>query len=463
MKHAALCALVVFASSSSTFGCGLVLQQPTALGRASVTSASSTAPSQATKDRLRKVEKTQADAEESTENDQLDKMEKDAAKALSQALGKAAQFSGGPLPESSSTVVLALRKSPVKVRMEPVTDADGNAFGDNFFKLKDSFTDRLVELQRKLVEQRASKAEKKEVLSGSKYMMKVNDLRSAVASVSFQAYRSNSQVQSQSLKTMLSLSQTVRMHKLMDLDFSAEDYARVRGSLERARRGEAIAASMTGMLAAYQAVLNDGGDPKALDAIAESTLKAFPVKVTVTDDEAKGYVDNLGDRAAEQKAKYEQMMRKTYGDAKYEKLYKPNIDAMFAQAESAQSQRSATQLAADRSAQRAAPAAPAAGALDAKSLVPGKITQGLEQANQGLVVAGAVKSGDVGGALDGAAKMAPADGPIGSSLAGISALSKGDSKGAFDAALKLAPVSGPLKSGLAFAAGLLFGSDDKKR
>jgi hypothetical protein len=457
----------------ATFGCSLLVPGGKAAGSAQVTSASPPAgPAQALKDRVRNADKTQADAEAVVANEELDKAEKSAVGALDQVLGKAPQFAGGPVPESSTAVTLALRKSPIKVRIEPVTDADGNAFGDNFLRLKDSFTDRLMELQRKLTEQRASKAEKKEVMNGSKYVMKLSDLRSGVTSVSFQAYRSNTLVQSQSLTTMVSLSQMIGKRRNMDMELSAEDYARAKGCLERARRGEALAASMTGMLAAYQAVLNDGADPKALDAIAEATRKAFPLKVTVSDDEAKSYLDNLGHHIAEQKTKYEQMMRKTYGDARYEKLYKASVDGIFRQAASAESQPSSSQAVAAVRASRAtasAGAAPAGGGVpmtgtrDAKSLVPDEVNQGLQQVHQGLGVASAVQSGDVSGALAGAAKVAPADGPFGSSLAGISALSKGDPRGAFKAALELAPMGGPLKQGLSFATALLFGSDDAKR
>ena len=83
--------------------------------------------------------------------------------ALNKALGKEASYPGGPMPEPSSTTALALRKTPIKVRLEPVTDGDGKAVGDNYFKLKDSFTDRVQQLQRKIVEQKASKAEMKEI------------------------------------------------------------------------------------------------------------------------------------------------------------------------------------------------------------------------------------------------------------------------------------------------------------
>ena len=91
-----------------------------------------------------------------------------------------------------------------------------------------------------------------------------------------------------------------------------------------------------------------------------------------------------------------------------------------------------------------------AGTPNPQGLIPGQV-------NQGLGVANSVKNGDVSGALDGAAKMFPADGTIGSSLAGLSALSKGDPKGAISAAMNLVPGGGLVKDGLSFAAKLLFG------
>ena len=499
MRHLSLSALVLL--SSTAMGCGFLMPHSGAQPGSAQSAAAAYKVPEETKTLIRQREKTAYEASESAEDETIDRQEKEALKVLNRALGKVPNFPGGPMPESSSTALLALRKSPIKVRLEQVTDGDGKAVGDNFFQMKDSYTDRVQQLQRKLVEQKASKAEIKEIQDGSKYMMKVGDLSSAISSVSTQAYTSNFTVQSSGLQTMLKVAGMVRTRKMMEMDFDADDYARVKRNLERMRRVEAIAASTMGMLAAYQAVLNSGGDPKALDAIAENTVKAFPLKPTVTDDEAKKYVEDLKGNVAAQKSKYEQMMRKTYGDAKYEKSYKAGIDAMFKQAEDAQNQKSSGQMVADtqtkykddlrkcargekldsgtmvgaanpercreRLAQMGEPApdAPATVAVpDAKSLVPGQVNQvnqGLGQVGQGLGVANAVKNGDVTGALDGAAKMFPADGTIGSSLAGLSALSKGDPKGALSAAMNLVPGGGLVKDGLSFAAGLLFGGSKK--
>src|SRR5262249_46644863 len=229
-------------------------------------------------DAVRKQETAAYAAADDAEDEQLDKLEKDSLKALKVALGKEAAWQGGQPGESSSSALVAIKKAEMKVRLEPVTDGDGKAVNDDFFQLKDSFTDRVQQLQRKIAEQKASKAEMKEIQDGSKQIMKINDLRSAVMAVSMQTMMSNNHVQSSSLQTMLRVSGLVRSRKLYNMQLDANDYALVKRGLERQKRAEAIAATNLAMLAAYQAVINGDGDPKALDIIAEGALKAFPVK-----------------------------------------------------------------------------------------------------------------------------------------------------------------------------------------
>jgi hypothetical protein len=176
------------------------------------------------------------------------------------------------------------------------------------------------------------------------------------------------------------------------------------------------------------------------------------------------------------------MMRAAYGDAKYEKNHKAQIDLMFKQAEDAENQKSIGQMQQDtmskynddlakcargeqpgpgsmvgpgkcKEARANAQASGASGAPGGPA-VPGQVQQGLGVANS-------VKSGDVSGALEGAAKMFPSDGTIGASLNGVAALTKGDPKGALNAALSLVPGGGLVKDGLSFAANLLFGGGKK--
>jgi hypothetical protein len=466
----------LFFVSAATAACGGlgagIPQVPGAAGGATPTAAAYQVPKES-QDALRKQEKMAEERSEQMENEELDRMEKEALKALRQALGKESASPGQPSPNPSSACVRDLRAASYKLRIEPVKDGDGKAVGDgNYLQLVDSFTERLPVLARKSAEGKATPAEQAEMRNGAKYAFKIVDLKLQVTSVSAAAFTSNTRVQTGGIGTMLKVSGMVRSRKLMNMEMSDDDYASVKRSLERSRRAEAIAASTMGMMAAYQAVLNGGkGDPKALDVIAESTLKAFPLKVTVTDQEARDYVKNLGENVAKEKAKYEGWMRKAHGDAKYEKLYKQGIDSMFQQAEQAQSQKSVGEIVTDANKKfmedRAKcargepidPGSPAAGpGCDAarKAALSGGGAGG-GQSNEAMRGLGAAGRGDVAGALD-AAGNAAGDGPVKSSLQGIAALQKGDSKGALQAALGMAslvPGGGAIKEGLGLAGKLL--------
>jgi hypothetical protein len=297
----------------------------------------------------------------------------------------------------------------------------------------------------------------------------------------------------------MKIANMVRSRKMMSMDFNDDDWARVRKTLERDKRIQTVAASTLGMLAAYEAVISGTGDPKGLDMLADATLKAFPIQVTVTDDEAHAYVDHLTDNASAQKAKYEGWMRQAYGDAKYERVYKAGIDRIFDQAGSAGQQKSIGQMQADTRTQYNADLAKCArgedpgpgtmvgpakckearangaagggggggglgalgslvglgggGASDAKAA---SSPNGADRAMAGAGAAQAAANGDVSGALDGATSAFPGDGPIQSSLKGISALTKGDPKGAIAAAMNLVPGGSLVKEGLG-AVAKLFG------
>lgn len=412
-------------------------------------------------------------------DEQTAKLETKALKAIKVALGKESTYQGMPVPESSSTVLRALKSGKIKARLEPVTDGEGNAVNGDFLAVKDSYTDRVQALSRKIAEQKATKAEMKEVQAGAKYAMKLNDLRQQVNALSMATMDANWAVTSESLSTMLRVSGIVRTRKLLTMELDATDYETVRRALARQRRTEAIAATTIAMMAAYQAVLNDKGDPKALDVIGEAALSAFPMKVDVTEKDAKDYVAALGDNVAKAKARYEQMLRKTHGDAKYEKSYKASIDGMFAQAENAQKQKSVNEIAKEHFDQFTADVAKcktgidpeaearigpsckesfrAAQTGDTSHLLPGtkqafdktptpapspagaKLGARETAALEGI---SAAANGDADGMLDAAGKMFPGDSQIGASLQGISALKKGDAKGAIKAALTFVPVPG---------------------
>ncbi len=464
-----------------TTGCGMLMPQGQAgapNGNAQSNAAAYEVPKES-QEAIRKQEKQAYDRVDEAEDEQLSRLEKDALKALSISAGKDKWAEQQQTPDPASANVKNLRAAGIKMKIAPVTNSDGKAVNDDFLQLKDEATDKLSSLSRKIAEGKASAAEKKSVQDYAKHSFKLMDLRMQVMKVSMATMMSNNHVQSSSLQTMMRVANMVRTRKMMNMQLTEDDYASVRRGLERQKRAEAIAASTMGMLAAYQAVINGNGDPKALDIIADATLKAFPLETKVTDAEAKAYVGSLGENVSKVKARYEAMLRKVHGDAKYEQKFKAGIDAMFRQAEQAQTQKSIGEMAKDNMDRFKAdrekcargepidPGSPAAGpgckaarqaALRGESAggaggAPGVAIPG--QANQALGVAGAAANGDVSGALDGAAKMFPADGTVRSSLEGISALSKGDAKGALKAAIGFVPVPG-LKDGLALASKLLF-------
>jgi hypothetical protein len=449
------------------------------------------------KDIVRKSEQDAYSQSIAAEEEQLDKLEKDTIKALNVSLGKQAAWQGGQVGESASTSLKAIKAAKMKVRLEPVTDGDGKAVNDDFLQLKDSYTERVQVLSRKMVEKTASKAEMKEMQEGAKYSMKLMDLRNAVQQISMQTMMANSHVQTSSLSQMLLVSQMVRSHKTYEMEMTTEDYALIRKALASQKRAEAIAGASMAMMAAYQAVINDNGDPKALDVIAENVVKAFPLKVDVTEQDAKNYVASLGQNVQKVKAKYEAMMRKVHGDKKYESQFKQGIDAMFAQAEGAQSQKSASQIADDHWDQykkdiqtcktKIDPAADsrlgpsckdvykAAQTGDTSHLLPGtkkafEDTGGMPAGGAGGSLKGAklgskeaaaldgisaAANGDVDGTLDAASKLVGEDSTVGASLRGIAALKKGDAKGALSAAVALVPIPG-VKEAFGIASKLLF-------
>jgi hypothetical protein len=419
------------------------------------------------------VRKQEAEAEKleaqmgDMEGEQTERMEKDLVKALKLALGQQPISPGMPPSESSSTVVKELRTAKVKLSIEPVVDQDGKPVADQFLQVKDGYTDRVQQLSRKIAEKKATPAEMKEIQAGSKYVMKLQDIKMQVLNVSMVTMQSNSQVQTSSMTTMLRVAQMVRTRKMMEMELSEEDYAKIAKWLARQRRVELIAATSMGVLATYQAVINDGGNPQALDALAEHTLKAFPLKPEVTTAEAKEYAANLKGNVLEVKGRYEGMMRKIHGDAKYERQFKGGIDAMFAQAAGAQNQKSVSQITADTNAKYNEDLEKCARgeAISPGSLVgPARCKEARKARESGQPIpaklgdgGGEAKSegGGIGGLLGGAAGMFPALSIISASLDGIQALAKGDPKGALKSAIAMAPGGGLVKEGLGMAAKLL--------
>ncbi|HSO36394.1 MAG TPA: hypothetical protein VLT33_27895 [Labilithrix sp.] len=504
MSRSSLPLLLVLATSSA--GCAMLAPHGGG-GGAQAPATASNAPAytvpKESQDLVRKGEQDAYARADEAADEQLDKLEKDALLAVRVSLGKDKWSENQPAPLPASQGLLALRKQNVKMKLEPVVNGMGGT-SDDFLQLKDEATDRLAALGRKSAEGTATAAEKREMMAYSKIAFKLMDLKMQVSKISVAALTANSNVQTSSLTTMLRVSGLVRSHKTYNMEMTAEDYGLVKRGLERQRRAEAIAATTMAMLAAYQAVINNGGDPKALEIIGDGTLKAFPLKPTVTDEEAKAYVSGLGANVQKVKARYEAQMRKTWGDAKYERQYKAGIDAMFAQAEGASSAKSVTQIAADTNSKykidvgkcmRGEPVDPgsmvgggtcsslrkAAQGGDTSDLPPGALAAFRENggasagsgaggagagpgvpglprnAKNALDTASSIAAGDASSTFDNVAKFFPGDTTIGASLQGISALKNGDPRGAINAALTFVPVPG-LKDVFGIASKLLFKS-----
>src|SRR5688572_15118343 len=99
-------------------GCGMMMPQQ---GASPSSQDGSHAPAytvpKESQDALRKQEQTAYAAVDDAADQELDRMEKDALKALKQALGKEGSGPGAPTPESSSTALKGLQKGKIKVRL----------------------------------------------------------------------------------------------------------------------------------------------------------------------------------------------------------------------------------------------------------------------------------------------------------------------------------------------------------
>src|SRR5215813_10013955 len=180
MRHLAFTTVLAL-SSFSALGCGLLMPQGGAQQPASAQQQPSAATYQVPKesqDAIRKSEQQSADRTDTAEDERLDKAEKEALTALEISLGKKAWNSNGGNPAPASTTLTELKKTTYKLKVEPVTDGDGNAVGGgNYLQLTDSGTKRLTELGRKSAEGRATPAEMKEMQNYTKYSYKLMDIR----------------------------------------------------------------------------------------------------------------------------------------------------------------------------------------------------------------------------------------------------------------------------------------------
>lgn len=448
MNRASLAFVLVALSTLGVGGCGMVQMQQPGMGRAygGGPQAAGGAPEitipKETQEQLRKASAESDARMNDAQDEQLDRLEKDALKAVKSALGQEKWADHLPMPLPASQSISALRKANVKMKLEPVLNPVSGQANEDFLQFKDESTDRLGMLGRKSAEGTATAAEKKEMMGYQKISFKLMDVRMQVLNASMATMQANSNVQTSGMMEMLNVSSMVRMRRLYNMDLDANDLGSVKRGLARQKRAEAIAAVTMAMTAAYQAVLNNGGDPKAIDVIAESSLKAFPIKATATDDEAKKYVASLGENVKKAKAGYEKMLRKTWGDTKYERQFKSSIDAMFKQAEDAEKQQSINQIAQANMATYRRNAAAAQQQAQAERSA---------KANEPSSSNSNAGDGDV---LDTSSKLLGENSTVGASLQGISALKKGDAKGAINAAIQFAPPG--VKDALGLASKLLF-------
>lgn len=420
--------------------------------------AGSTAPegslvSQEQKDTVRQSEALadEMEAKNDVLGQQVDGHEQKLVQALKQALGKEAITQGGPPPTPSAEAISALRGAKIELSLVPVEDQNGKQVADNFLQLKDSFTDKM---KARPAGKKMSPAELKEFQAASPHIQKLNDLRMQTMNVSMVAMQTNNMLQTNAVTTLLRVAGMVRTRKQQEMEFNEADYKRVQRWLNLQRRVENVAAVSLGLLATYQAVLNTKGDPKVLDLLATKALESFPKEPDVGLDEAKTYVKNLKGSVGQVKAQYEDMMRKIHGDARYEAQYKSGVDAMFRQAEQAESQKSVTQMANETSQKYEADRAKCyrGESIDPGSLVSPvtcKQLKELGQSGKPMPAAGAATEAAVAEAEDAGFDLfgsLPGFNLVKASVEGISALAKGDTEGALKAAVGLVPGGGALRS-----------------
>lgn len=330
-----------------------------------------------------------------------DAMEQSARNAIALTLGQRAAAS-----ESASTSIKALRAAGVRLRVDTARDP---------FELV-AETEEAPRVTR-----RGARAKKDAEAEGPP--PNVDGLRQQLVAVSRAAKAWNDQVQLEGLQYIGPVAGMVLSRKKMGFELEDGDYEVVRAYLEMARVDEAIAASMLALLATFQAAIVDGADPKAIDAVAESASQAFPIRVTVTVDDAKAYVAQLRDPIARMKTRYEIALRKSVGNEPYEKAFKPKVDAAFA-AFAGRSDVTADQL----------PKVDTRVLEDAQRCKPGARCDDLRRPST---------MGDSARASAGAKETAlPGGSAITASIEGIRASKRGDARGALTAAVALEPVPG---------------------
>ncbi len=402
---------------------------------------------------------------------QIEQNEAKLRTALETALGKTSAYPGGQPPKPASETMAALRDAKITLYLEPVLDAQGKPVADGFVQLKDSYTDKVQVLSRKMAEGKASKKEQKFIQDGAKHVMALNDLKAQVRAAVDPAMNSGWMVTTGSMTTMQMTANMIRTRRQMEMEWTDEDYAMVQQLLSSQQRREAVAAVSIGLMGAYQVAFAEGGDPAVVDQVAEATLAALPMKGDANLDEAKAYVDNFEANVESAQVLYEDQMRKTFGDAEYEAKYKAQIDSMFAQAASATSAQSASELVAATNAKyeehlKMCAAGKTRDELPTDTMVgPDKCKEAAAAAKGGTLSPETLdqllgRAGSIDGKA--AAKKGillaldkiPGGKQVKRALEGVKALRDGDPSVALRLAADLVPMPGPAKMALGTAASI---------
>ncbi len=259
----------------------------------------------------------------------------------------------------------------------------------------------------------------------------VNDLSGQTQTVTWASYLASQQQIGLHLQAVAVTGAVVANRKKYDLQPSPEEVGIVKTALDQARRGDEIAAAGAGLSAALVAVTNAGKPAKTLEDMARAVKETLPSKATVSEDEAKAYLDGFEAGVGDARERYESMLKKSYGEDWERSSMKGMLDQAFKIADDATRQRSE----ADRRAEREQRAE-------------------ARRAGAGTPRASTATARPSGGDLTSTARsILPSDGPIGGAIGVVDALRTGDAKGALVGAIAFVP-PGPIKTGLNLIASL---------
>ncbi len=401
---------------------------------------------------------------------QIDETEAKLRAALEAALGKAAPMAGGQVPAPASQTLEGLRKAKITLYLEPVLDTQGKPVADGFVQLKDSYTDKVVEISRKMgTGAKVSSKEQKFMQDGAKHAMPLNDLKGQVRAAVDPAMSAGWMITTGSLTNMQVAANMVRSRRQMEMEWTDADYAIIQQILASQQRREAIGAVSIGLMASYQVAFAQGGDPAVVDQVAQASLDALPLQGEATLEDAKAYVENFDANVHSSQVQYEDQMRKSFGDEVYEAKYKAQIDSMFAQLGSASSAQSATELMASTQAtyeEHLLLCARGETPPPSTMVGPGKCKDAKAAAGSGGVLSPEALSELLGGAgsVDGRAvakrgillalEKIPGGQQVQRALEGVKALRDGDPSLALRLAADLIPLPGPAKLALSGAASI---------